>query len=97
MGSEAYNMDLSQRRAQSVVDYLIRGGIEQERLTAAGYGKSQPKEVTGNLAKQYEFLPEGQKLGVEFVESLSSAEQEIADQINRRTEFRVLRTDYRLY
>ncbi|MCL1933606.1 MAG: OmpA family protein [Candidatus Azobacteroides sp.] len=96
-GSDAYNMDLSQRRAQSVVDYLIKGGIEKDRLTAVGYGKSEPKEVTKNLAKQYEFLPEGQKLDVEFIETLSPKEQEIADQINRRTEFKVLRTDYRLY
>ena len=96
-GSEAYNIDLSQRRAQSVVDYLIKGGIDKERLIAVGYGKSLPKEVSKNLAKQYEFLPEGQILDAEFVGKLSPKEQEIADQINRRTEFRVLRTDYGLY
>ena len=96
-GSEAYNLDLSQRRAQSVVDYLIKGGIEKERLKAVGYGKSEPKEVSKNLAKSYEFLPEGQKLDVKFLETLSSKEQEIADQINRRTEFKVLRIDYRLF
>ena len=96
-GSEAYNIDLSQRRAQSVVDYLIMGGIEKERLMAVGYGKSEPKEVTKNMAKLYEFLPEGQILDAGFVETLSPIEQDIADQINRRTEFMVLRTDYRLY
>jgi len=96
-GTEAYNIDLSQRRAQSVVDYLIKGGIEKERLTAVGYGKSEPKEVSKNLAKQYEFLPEGQKLDAEFIETLSPQEQDIADQINRRTEFKVLRIDYHLY
>ena len=97
MGSEEYNINLSQRRAQSVVDYLINRGIEKDRLTAAGYGKSEPKEATKNMAKQYEFLTEGQILDAEFIETLSSQEQEIADQINRRTEFRVLRTDYRLF
>ena len=96
-GSEVYNIDLSQRRAQSVVDYLIKGGIEKDRLTAAGYGKSEPKEVSKYLAKQYEFLPENQILDAEFIETLSSKEQDIADQINRRTEFKVLRTDYRLF
>ena len=96
-GSEAYNMDLSQRRAQSVVDYLIIGGIEKERLTAVGYGKSEPKEISKHLAAQYDFLPEGQILDAEFIDTLSRQEQEIADQINRRTEFRVLRVDYRLY
>ena len=97
IGTEEYNIDLSQRRAQSVVDYLIRGGIEKDRLTATGYGKSDPKTVTKNLAGKYEFLPEGQKLDAEFIETLSPKEQEVADQINRRTEFKVLRTDYRLF
>jgi peptidoglycan-associated lipoprotein len=96
-GSEAYNEDLSQRRAQSVVDYLIKGGIEKERLTPAGYGKSKPKEVSKNLAKQYDFLPEGQLLDAAFIETLPREKQEIADQINRRTEFKVLRTNYRLF
>jgi len=97
IGSDAYNIDLSQRRAQSVVDYLIKGGIEKGRLTAAGYGKSQPKEVTKNMAKKYEFLQEGQKLDPAFIETFPKNEQEIADQINRRTEFKVLRTDYGLF
>jgi peptidoglycan-associated lipoprotein len=96
-GADAYNMNLSQRRAQSVVDYLIKGGIEKERLTPAGYGKSAPKEVTKNIAKQYEFLPEGQILDAAFIGTLTLHEQEIADQINRRTEFKVLRTNYRLF
>jgi len=96
-GSDEYNKDLSQRRAQSVVDYLIKGGIEKERLTAVGYGKSQPKEVTKNQAKQYDFLKEGQKLDPEFIETLTPQQQDIADQINRRTEFKVLQTNYRLY
>ena len=98
-GSDEYNMSLSQRRAQSVVDYLIRGGIEKDRLTAVGYGKSQPKEVTKSQAKKYDFLndKEGQKLDPEFIETLTPEQQDIADQINRRTEFKVLRTNYRLY
>ena len=96
-GSEAYNQNLSQRRAQSVVDYLIKGGIEKERLTAAGYGKMQPKTVTKNITKVYEFLPEGKELTEEFILTLTPEQQEIADQINRRTEFRVLRTNYRLF
>ena len=96
-GSEEYNMNLSQRRAQSVVDYLIRGGIEEERLTPAGYGKSQPKSVTKKQAETYDFLPENQVLNEEFIATLTPNQQEIADQINRRTEFKVLRTNYRLF
>jgi len=97
IGSAEYNLSLSQRRAQSVVDYLIKGGIEKERLTAVGYGKTQPKTVTRNIAKQHEFLPEGKVLSEEFIQTLTPQQQEIADQINRRTEFKVLRTNYRLF
>lgn len=96
-GSEKYNENLSQRRAQSVVDYLIKGGIAKDRLTPKGYGKGQPKTITKSLAKKYEFLPEGQILDEEYVLSLTPEQQEIADQINRRTEFKVLRTNYRLF
>jgi len=96
IGSEAYNDNLSQRRAQSVVDYLILGGIESDRLVAKGYGKATPKTVTKSLAEKYEFLPEGQLLDAEFIETLDPIEQAIADQINRRTEFMVLSTNYRL-
>ncbi|MEY3573923.1 MAG: hypothetical protein RLZZ617_521 [Bacteroidota bacterium] len=40
-GSDAYNQALSQRRAQSVVDYLISKGIATQRLTAQGHGESR--------------------------------------------------------
>jgi peptidoglycan-associated lipoprotein len=96
-GSDEYNINLSQRRAQSVVDYLISAGIEKERLTPVGYGKRQPKVITKNMAKEYEFLPEGQMLDEAFIQSLTPEQQEEADQINRRTEFKVLRTNYRLF
>jgi peptidoglycan-associated lipoprotein len=96
-GSETYNESLSQRRAQSVVDYLIAGGIEADRLTPAGYGKSRPKAVTKKMHEQHGFLPEEQLLDEVFIESLTPEQQEIADQINRRTEFQVLRTTYKLY
>jgi len=97
VGSFEYNQNLSQLRAQSVVDYLIKGGIEKERLTAAGYGKNQPKTVTKNITKQHDFLPEDTVLSEEFIKTLTPQQQEIADQINRRTEFKVLRTNYRLF
>ena len=42
VASNSYNIDLSQRRAQSTVDYLIRKGIDPKRLTAKGYGEERP-------------------------------------------------------
>ncbi|MDR2627990.1 MAG: OmpA family protein, partial [Dysgonamonadaceae bacterium] len=96
-GSEKYNENLSQRRAQSVVDYLIAGGVEADRLTPVGYGMSQPKVVTRKIHEQYTFLPEDQLLDETFVDTLTPEQQDAADQINRRTEFRVLRTTYKLY
>ncbi|MFN0175555.1 MAG: OmpA family protein [Saprospiraceae bacterium] len=41
-GNDAYNQGLSQRRAQSAVNYLISKGIDPDRLSAKGYGESQP-------------------------------------------------------
>ncbi len=93
--TEEYNMILSQKRAQSVVDYLVSKGIEIERLTAKGYGKSSTKVVDATIAAQYPFLKAGTQLTEQFVNSLpNDEEREIAHQINRRTEFKVLRTDY---
>ncbi len=93
--TEEYNLILSQKRAQSVVDYLVTKGIELVRLTAKGYGKSSTKIVDATIAAQYTFLKAGTQLTEQFVNTLPNDEQkEIAHQINRRTEFKVMRTDY---
>lgn len=93
--TEEYNQQLSQRRAQVVVDYLIAKGIDPERLTAKGYGESTPKVVDAAIASDNPFLKEGTVLTEQFINSLANDEQkEIAHQVNRRTEFKVLRTDY---
>ncbi|MBQ3363356.1 MAG: OmpA family protein [Muribaculaceae bacterium] len=94
VGSAKYNQGLSQRRAQSVVDYLIENGIPRERLKPAGYGESRPKTVTKRIHSQYPQFEEGVTLNEEFIKTLSKEDQEAADQINRRTEFTVLDTDY---
>ncbi len=96
-GTDQYNERLAQRRAQSVVDYLIAGGIEAARLEAKGYGESVPKTINKKMAKQFDFLKEGDVLTEEFILVLPPEQQEIADQINRRTEFKVLRTNYNLF
>ena len=96
-GTDQYNERLAQRRAQSVVDYLIAGGIEAARLEAKGYGESVPKTINKKMAKQFDFMKEGDVLTEEFILALPPEQQEIADQINRRTEFKVLRTNYNLF
>jgi peptidoglycan-associated lipoprotein len=93
--TEEYNLDLSQKRAQVVVQYLIGKGIAPERLTAKGYGESTPKVVDAAIAAQNPFIKLGATLSEQYINSLANDEQrEIAHQINRRTEFKVLRTDY---
>jgi peptidoglycan-associated lipoprotein len=95
-GTLDYNYDLSQKRAQSVVNYLIDRGIPTERLRAKGYAQSQPKVADEQLVQQYPFISLGAKLDQKFIDGLSVEEQkETVHQINRRTEFRVLSTDYK--
>lgn len=96
-GTDAYNERLAQRRAQSVVDYLIAGGIATDRLEAKGYGESVPKTINKKMVKSFDFLKEGDVLTEEFILTLPPEQQETADQINRRTEFKVLRTNYNLF
>ena len=96
-GNDAYNERLSQRRAESVVRYLIEGGITEDRLTAKGYGESKPKIVTKSVLKQAPFLKLDDELTEEFILTLTPEQQEICNAINRRTEFQVLRTTYGMY
>ena len=96
-GSAAYNKQLSQRRAESVVNYLIEKGIARERLTPVGYGKDKPKTIKKKVAERYEFLKADDVLSEEFIRQLKPEEQEICNQLNRRTEFRVLRTTYKMF
>lgn len=93
-GSDEYNVNLSNRRAKSVVDYLIGHGINPERLTWKGYGETIPKTVTKRINREFPQFAEGTVLSEEFIEALSPEEQEVADQINRRTEFKVTSIDF---
>ena len=96
-GSASYNEKLSQARAEAAVEYLIAKGIDKERMTPVGYGESKPKEITKKLTEKYTFLKEGDVLTEEFISTLDEEKQEICNQLNRRTEFQVLRTTYKLY
>lgn len=96
-GSAEYNKWLSQKRAEAVVDYLIKHGIEKDRLTPVGYGKERPKTVRKRLAVRYPWLKENDVLSEEFIKKLPEKEQELCNQLNRRTEFTVLRTTYGMF
>ncbi len=96
-GDDAYNLRLSQRRAESVVNYLIEHGIAADRLTARGYGEERPKVVNKKLLESYPFIHEGDTLTVAYILKLPTEQQEVCNALNRRTEFRVLRTTYGLF
>jgi len=100
VGDEKSNQILSQKRAQSVVDFLISKGIKADRLSAKGYGESMPQKVTKEIAAHSHFK-ENDILSPDFIKNLQGANeeetkalQEEANQINRRTEFRITSTRY---
>ena len=96
IGNDAANFDLSQKRAQSVVSYLISKGIQPGRLIGKGYGETAPKNISKKMVQSYPFLGQGKDLSCTFIESLKDkAQQEICHQINRRTEFKVVSFDYK--
>lgn len=95
-GSSAYNKLLAQRRAESVVNYLVDKGIVRDRLSPVGYGKEKPKTIRKKLTERLTWLKEGDVLTEEFIKKLDPEKQEICNQLNRRTEFIVLRTTYGL-
>jgi outer membrane protein OmpA-like peptidoglycan-associated protein len=98
VGSAAYNKGLSQRRAESVIKYLIAHGIAADRLTPVGYGKERPRKVNKKLAARLPWLKEGDVLTEQFIKALKDPKkQEVCNQLNRRTEFSVLRTTYGLF
>ena len=96
-GSDEYNIALSERRAKSVIDYLVSAGIAEDRLSPKGYGESVPKTVTKRINRDYPQFEEGVVLTEEYILTLTPEDQEAADQINRRTEFQVLSIEYGLF
>lgn len=97
--SDQHNDTLSQRRAQSVVDYLIKKGIDSERLIAKGYGEKQPRILKTNSSvmingKKYSFK-KGIELNEKYINSIKEIDQkEAAYQLNRRTEFKILNQNF---
>ena len=96
-GSAEYNKLLSQRRAESVVAYLTAKGIARDRLSPVGYGKEKPKVIRKKLTERYPWLKENDVLSEDFIKKLDKDKQETCNQLNRRTEFIVLRTTYGMF
>ena len=96
-GSASYNKTLSQKRAESVVRYLIDHGVAKDRLTPVGYGKEKPKTIRKKVVEKYPWLKENDVLSEEFIKTLDEEKQDICNQLNRRTEFTVLRTTYGMF
>jgi peptidoglycan-associated lipoprotein len=93
--SDQYNDTLSQKRAQSVVDYLVTRGIDPDRLNARGYGEKVPRIISKDIEREGHVFKEGDVLVDDYINKLPSKPiQEAAHQLNRRTEFRVLSMNF---
>ena len=77
--------------------YLTAHGTVKERLTPVGYGKERPKKIRKKLTEKYPWLKENDVLTEDFIKKLDKEKQEVANQLNRRTEFTVLRTTYGMF
>ena len=95
IGNNEDNLILSEKRAQSVVDYLIAAGISEDRLVSVGHGEEKPYVADESLTAEYPFLALDAVLTEDFIKTLKPEEQVIANQINRRTEFKVLRMNFK--
>jgi len=97
--SDEYNDTLSYKRAKSCVDYVVSQGIAADRLVPKGYGERVPRILEKDKTvlykgKEYSFS-KGQVMTEEFINGLATeGEKEAAHQLNRRTTFQILRTDY---
>ena len=93
-GNAEQNDILSQKRAESVVDYLIVRGIDPGRLIAKGYGERAPRTIEKTINKTDFQFTEGTTLSEDYINQLSDNHIIIANELNRRIEFRVLRRNY---
>ena len=92
-GVDAYNLDLSQRRANSVMNWLTDNGVDVDRLRAVGYGETKPAIITAQQEGLYPFMKEGNILTLDYINALDNAEkQNIAHGLNRRTEVSITST-----
>ncbi len=94
-GTDESNDVLSQKRAESVVNYLIERGIDPDRLVAKGYGERVPRRLAKDIVKDGFLFKAGTLLSQTFIDSLSTKPaQEAAYSLNRRSEFRIISKDF---
>ena len=91
VGGDSFNMDLSQKRADEVVRYLVEKGVDAKRLIAKGYGENKPYRVSNKVSRRYPFLTVEDQLSESFLSTLEPSQLEIAKSLNRRTEFQVIK------
>ena len=94
VGDSVANLQLSKKRAQSVIEYLEQHGYDPDRLVAKGYGESKPVVVTEEIAKLDSAFVVGTVLSQEFILKQTKETQDKANQINRRTELKILSSNY---
>jgi peptidoglycan-associated lipoprotein len=96
-GTEVYNDTLSFKRSLSCVEYIVSQGIDPDRIIAVGRGEREPRKLDKDyyVAEYRTTMPKGIHLTEDFINKLRSTnEKEAAHQLNRRTEFRIVRTDF---
>jgi len=94
-GSDESNDVLSQKRAESVVNYLIDRGIDPDRLVAKGYGERVPRRLAKDVVKDGFQFKSGTLLSQGFIDSLATKPaQEAAYALNRRSEFKIISKDF---
>lgn len=93
VGTEESNMELSNKRIASVKQYLVDNGIQAGRMKGVGYGETKPKQIRKAIA-EYAWLSVGTVLNEDYILSLDKEKQEIANQMNRRIEFKVIGNNY---
>jgi peptidoglycan-associated lipoprotein len=93
VGSDKYNIGLSQRRAQAVVNELLQAGISPQRMIAKGYGFRKPRQLEERLKRKRD-AGDRRSDGVLIKEIIKETNlTPEGRQLNRRVEFKIIRID----
>lgn len=95
VGTVESNDILSQKRAESVVNYLIDRGINAKRLVAKGYGERVPRTLQKDYKTADYYFPKGTVLTEDYINNLpNQIAKDAANQLNRRSEFSIISKDF---